>query len=138
MSTVPSVVDRDQFAKFIGVEIVSAENGQARAKLVVQNKHMNGIGVVQGGAIFTLADTAFAAACNTRRSATVGIHANISYLKPGHGPVLWAEASGVRDGKIGCYDVKIYDGDDSGPQHLIASFQGLSYQLPPQKAGGAK
>ncbi len=138
MSDGQSVVDRDQFAKFIGVEIVSAENGCARARLNVQNKHLNGLGVVQGGAIFTLADTAFAAACNSRRTATVGIHANISYLKPGRGPVLWAEASGVRDGKVGCYDVKIYDGDKNGPQHLIASFQGLSYQLSPKKAEGEK
>jgi len=138
MSNGPSVVERDQFAKFIGVEIVSAENGHARARLKVQEKHLNGIGVVQGGAIFTLADTAFAAACNSRRTATVGIHANISYLKPGQGPVLWAEASAVRDGKVGCYDVKIYDGDENGPQDLIASFQGLSYQLPPKKAGGEK
>ena len=130
-----SIVQRDQFAKLVGVEIVEVGAGRARLKMHVKPHHLNGIGIVQGGAIFTLADTAFAAACNSRGATTVAIHADISYVKAARGPVLWAEASDVKDGKVGVYEVKIFEGDDHGGKEIVASFQGVSYQLQPKSGG---
>jgi len=133
-----SIVQRDQFARFVGVEIIEVKPGWARLKLPVKPHHLNGIGIVQGGALFTLADTAFAAACNSRGATTVAIHADISFVKAAHGPVLWAEATDIKDAKVGVYEVKIFEGDDHGGQELVAAFHGVSYQLHKKSLGGSR
>jgi acyl-CoA thioesterase len=129
-----SIVQKDQFARLVGVEIIDVKPGRARLKLPVRPHHLNGIGIVQGGAMFTLADTAFAAACNSRGATTVAIHADISFVKAARGPVLWAEAVDIKDAKVGVYEVKVMEGDDSGGKEIVAVFQGVSYQLKPQPA----
>jgi len=75
------VVRNDRFAKFIGAEIVKAEPGYAVVEMKITDNHMNGLNMVQGGAIFTLADYAFAAASNNSGNITIGVNVNISYLK---------------------------------------------------------
>ena len=67
-----------------------------------------------GGAIFTLADFTFAVATNQHEDYyTVSTTANISYLRPGHGNVLYAEAKKIRDGKTTCfYDVDVYNDEN--------------------------
>ena len=124
-----SIVQQDQFARHVGVELVEVRPGWARLKMRVRPQHLNGIGIVQGGALFTLADTAFAAACNSRGATTVAIHADISFVKAAKGPLLWAEAIAVKDAKIGVYEVKVLEGDEDGGKEIVAAFHGVSYQL---------
>lgn len=123
-----SVVNRDEFAKLAGIEIVEVGQGTARARMKITPRHLNGLGMVHGGAIFTLADLAFAAACNACGVPTVALNASISYLKATTGGTLHAEAAEAStQGKMGVYTIRVTD--DAG--EIIAMFQGLAYRKGP-------
>ena len=116
---------KDLFAAFVGIELLEAGNGRALARLKLRDHHRNGLGMIQGGAIFTLADLAFAAAVNSRGRTAVAIHASISYLKAAQGDTLIAEAQEVSCGpKIAAYAIRITE--SSG--ELIARFEGMAYR----------
>ncbi|MEI7789425.1 MAG: PaaI family thioesterase [Chlorobiaceae bacterium] len=118
-------VKNDQFAQLLGIEIVDVSPGYALVEMKIEEKHKNGINIVQGGAIFTLADYAFAIACNADGSTTVGINASISYFKAPRGSYIRAEAKEVSKNKKICgHQVEIKDEDGT----LIASFSGLGYR----------
>jgi len=86
---------------------------------------VNGIGMVQGGALFTLADYAFGVAANADGSTAVGINASISYFRTPKGVTIYAEAMEERSNKKICgYKVLVKDEDGS----LVASFAGLGYR----------
>ena len=70
----------DRFAKYVGIELLEIGEGTARARLVLNDNHLNGIGIAHGGAIFALADLAFAGASNSHGTVAVAINANISYM----------------------------------------------------------
>ena len=81
--------------------------------------------MVHGGAVFTLADLAFAAACNSHGRVAVAIHCSISYIKAAQGDVLQAEAQEVSAGpKIGTYSIRITDGTGE----IVAVFEGMAYR----------
>ena len=83
----------DRFAAAAGVQLVEIGEGYARAVMTVTENHVNGANVCQGGAIFTLADLAFAAAVNSGGLMTVGTSNSITYLHSAHiGDILTAEA----------------------------------------------
>ncbi|ANW97768.1 thioesterase [Thermoclostridium stercorarium subsp. thermolacticum DSM 2910] len=111
-SNIMHTVCNDRFAKYIGAEIVKAEPGYAVVEMKITDNHMNGLNIVQGGAIFTLADFAFAAASNNNGIVTVGVNANISYLKSPEGSRLTAVARELKAGRKIChYDVEVNDGN---------------------------
>ncbi len=88
-----SIVTNDQFALFIGAQLVSVEEGRAVARLTVDKHHLNGAGVCMGGVLFTLADWAFAAAANSHNILTLTTGANMTYISSAKaGDVLTAEA----------------------------------------------
>jgi acyl-CoA thioesterase len=115
----------DQFCNFIGVELLDIKPGAAKAKLVIKDHHLNGAGVVQGGAIFTLADLTVAAAANSHGDLALVIHSDISYIKAISKGTLYAEATeeSLRS-KLGTYWVKVTD--ETG--ELIASVRGMVYR----------
>ncbi len=116
---------KDLFAGFVGIELIEAGNGRAKARLPIGDRHRNGLGLVHGGAIFTLADLAFAAAVNSRGRAAVAIHCSISYLKAAAGDVLFAEAEEVSCGpKIAAYTIRVTDASGE----IIALFEGMAYR----------
>jgi acyl-CoA thioesterase len=117
----------DRFAVRNDIELLEVRPGFARAKMAVHPHHLNGVGTVQGGAIFTLADFAFAAASNSHGTIAVAINVNISFLKAGRDGQLWAEAREVScNPKLGSYTVEVKN--DAGD--LIAIFQGMAYRKP--------
>ncbi|HOQ75444.1 MAG TPA: PaaI family thioesterase [Thermoclostridium sp.] len=117
-------VRNDEFARFIGLQLVTVEPGYAVVRMEVKPHHLNGVGSVQGGAIFTLADYAFAAACNSGGNATLGINANISYFRIPKGRVLTAEAREVSTTNRLCtYSVDVFDEDNV----LIARLTATGY-----------
>ncbi len=125
MKTLPEFLHGDQFVKLCGIELVSVEPGHAVTRMTVQPQHFNAIGIVQGGAIFTLADYAFAAASNSHGTVAVGINVSISYLKSAATGVLTAEAREVsRNAKLASYTVEVTDAAGA----LVAIFQGLVYR----------
>ncbi len=115
----------DSFAARSGVKLVSVTTGKARAKLKLKRDHWNGVGTAMGGAIFTLADFAFAAAANSHGTVSVAINAQITFMKAVRTGTLWAEAREVsKNHRLGSYTVEVKD--DGGD--LVALFQGLAYR----------
>ncbi len=115
----------DRFAERSGIELLSVSPGQARAKMTLHPHHLNGYGTVQGGAIFTLADFAFAAASNSHGTVAVAINVSITFIKAAKTGALWAEARELsKNFKLGSYTVEVKD--DQG--ELVALFQGLAYR----------
>jgi len=116
--------ENDRFAASSGMRLVELRPGFARTSLEIEDRHLNSVGIVQGGAIFTLADLAFAMACNSAGKVAVAINTNLSFLKATRSGTLYAESAEVaRSRKISTCAVRITD--DAG--ELIALFQGTAY-----------
>jgi acyl-CoA thioesterase len=118
--------ENDRASQDLGMEIISVEPGKAVLTMKVQDNMTNGHGTAHGGFIFTLADSAFAFACNSHGETTVAAHCSITYVRPGKlGDLLTAEAREIsRVGRSGIYDVRVsIDGV------TIAEFRGHSRSL---------
>jgi len=125
---------QDRFAAHAGVTLEHVEPGRARARLVIGPQHLNGVGIVQGGAIFTLADFAFAAASNSSGSVAVAIDVSISFLKAVTGGVLVAEAfEEAAAGRIGTSLIRVKDSEGG----LVAIFKGTAFRRRDSEAAPA-
>jgi acyl-CoA thioesterase len=115
----------DLASQDLGIEVEVTAPGKAVATLSVAKNMVNGHDICHGGFIFTLADTAFAFACNTYNRVTVAAGASIEFVRPGRlGDLLTARASEAhRGGRTGIYDITVSNQDDE----LIAIFRGRSY-----------
>jgi acyl-CoA thioesterase len=113
----------DDASKGLGMEIVEIKAGQATLAMTLKPHMVNGHGIAHGGFIFTLADSAFAFACNSHNERAVAAQANITFIKPGNlGDRLIATAREIsRSGRSGIYDVRVTAGDI-----VIAEFRGHS------------
>jgi acyl-CoA thioesterase len=78
---IATLFKRDAFAGANGVRIVEVRPGFARTELTIEARHLNAVGILQGGAIFTLADLAFACASNSHGSVAVSCQADMSFFK---------------------------------------------------------
>lgn len=115
----------DQFARHCGIELLEAKPGWSRVKMEIQEFHLNGAKTVHGGAIFTLADYAFAVAVNTQGQLALAINASTSFVKAAYSGTLYAEAEELSlTSRLGTYQVRISDDN----QQLIALFQGTAYR----------
>jgi acyl-CoA thioesterase len=126
-----AMMTRDVASRSLGIELVDAGEGRAVTRMTVRADMVNGHAMAHGGLIFTLADTAFACACNSYGPVTVAASADIVFVAPARaGDVLHAEAVvRTRFGRSGVYDVTVRrDGE------VIAEFRGRSYQLAPATA----
>lgn len=116
--------ENDRFAYGNGMRIIEVSPGYAVAEMEISQNHMNAVNTVQGGAIFTLADYAFAAACNSKGFVTVAINVSISFLKSPKGKVLMAKASEVSSSrKLCCYNVDVFDENND----IVARFTGNGF-----------
>ena len=82
----------DRFATNAGVELLEVKPGFAKARMQVTEEHLNAGGVCQGGALFTLADLAFAAVTNSHDQLTLSINANITFIRSVKEGYVYAEA----------------------------------------------
>jgi len=114
----------DHTTKGMGMTVEVVGPGLATLSMVVRKDHLNGHGSCHGGAIFTLADSAFAFACNSHNTITVAQHCSVTFLAPGReGDRLTATAREVTlAGRSGIYDVTVSREDGV----VIAEFRGLS------------
>lgn len=113
----------DRASRHLGMTIDAVGPGHAVLRMTITESMTNGHGIAHGGFIFTLADSAFAFACNSHGARTVASQCSIAYLRPGHlGDELVARAREVsRNGRNGIYDVSVSAGG-----HIIAEFRGHS------------
>ena len=117
----------DDASQGLGMRIVEVKSGQATLTMTVRPDMVNGQRIAHGGFIFTLADSAFAFACNSHNARAVAAQGHITFIKPGKlGDVLVATAREVsRRGRSGIYDVRVTSGHD-----VIAEFRGHSRTIP--------
>jgi acyl-CoA thioesterase len=113
----------DDASKGLGMQIVEVKPGQATLSMTVQPHMVNGQRIAHGGFIFTLADSAFAFACNSHNQKAVAAQGDITFIRPGRlGDVLVATAREIsRSGRSGIYDVRVAAGSE-----VIAEFRGHS------------
>lgn len=122
-----AMYERDAGAQKLEIEITSVGPGVSVATMPVRADMLNGHGICHGGYIFSLADTAFAYACNSRNHATVAQHCAIEFIAPAKlGDRLTATAKEqVLAGRNGVYDITVRREDGA----TIACFRGRSFQL---------
>ena len=113
----------DDASSTLGMEILDVKSGEATLAMTIQPHMVNGQRIAHGGFIFTLADSAFAFACNTHNGRAVAAHCQITFIRPGKlGDRLVAAAREVsRNGRSGIYDVRVTAGNQ-----VIAEFRGHS------------
>ncbi len=114
MATIEDFLRNDRFAVENGCEIVLVERDKVIVRMVVAERHLNAGGVVQGGAIFTLADWAFAALANSCGCLTVSVSSNITFVRAVGGGTLYAHASLVQPHhRISLIEVRVVDDSDN-------------------------
>lgn len=116
--------ERDRASQHHGMRIAAVSPGRATVEMTVTANMCNGHGTAHGGAIFTLADSAFAFACNSRDVPSVAQHCTITFVSPAReGERLIAEAAEMSlEGRFGIYDVVV-----RGPEgRTVAAFRGNS------------
>lgn len=119
-------LQKDKFAKFLGIELVEVRDGYAKCTMTVAEEMLNSHGSTHGGAIFTLADYAFAAACNSYGQVAVALQVSINFLEAVKtGARLVAEAKEESlSARIGLYRLLVTD--ESGT--LVAAAQATAYR----------
>lgn len=123
--TIHEFLQGDKFALLAGVELLETGNGYARARMEIKPEHLNGGGVCQGGALFTLADLAFAAAANSHARLTLSTTSTIHFFKAESKGYLYAEAREIFSHKrLSHCEVRITN--EKGD--LIATFTGDGYR----------
>ncbi len=123
---VSHMMEHDRFSQWLGIEIVEIKEGYSKIKMTIREEMVNGFGIIHGGIAFSLADSAFAFACNNRNVLSVALDTSINFIKPVHtGDVLVAEAKELHNGKsTGLYHIAIRNQKD----HEVAVFKGLCYR----------
>lgn len=117
----------DDASSGLGMEIADIGPGRATLTMTVRPEMVNGQRIAHGGFIFTLADSAFAFACNSHNDRAVAAQGNITFIRPGNlGDKLVATAREIsRSGRSGIYDVRVTAGET-----VIAEFRGHSRTVP--------
>ena len=120
-------IESDPFCETLGIELVGLEPGHAQTELTITESLLNFHGTPHGGAIYSLADAAFAAASNSHGQTAVALETNISYLEAVEtGETLTATATETHDGgRTAEYEIEVTDESDS----RIATFRGRVYRL---------
>jgi acyl-CoA thioesterase len=125
-ATAEAMWSRDRAAQALGIKIVRVQPGASLLTMAVRSDMVNGHHICHGGMIFSLADTAFAYACNSYNKNTVASACHIDFLAPAkEGEMLEAEAvERSASGRTGVYDITVRVGN-----RTIALFRGKSYRI---------
>jgi acyl-CoA thioesterase len=120
------MIAADEASRALGIEVVAYGDGRAEVRMKVRADMVNGYELAHGGLVFALADTAFAAACNSVAAPTVAAGAEIVFVAPARlGDELVATAElRTEFGRSGIYDVTVRRDDT-----VVAEFRGRSHRL---------
>ena len=125
MDDLKRFVERDVFAKHLGITMLEYSGGRAKASVEIKQHHLNSAGMLHGGAIFALADAVFAVASNSHGTLAVAINVSISFFKAIKSGTLYAEGREVSiNPKLATYLIDVKDQEGNA----IALFQGTVYR----------
>lgn len=120
------MMQHDAFSNWLGIEVLNVQEGYSKIKMTVRQEMVNGFGIAHGGIAFSLADSAFAFACNNRNNLSVALDTSINFLKAVNvGDELTAEAKEIHNGKsTGVYLITIINQQ----QETVAHFKGCCFR----------
>jgi acyl-CoA thioesterase len=126
VDVVSHMMKHDLFSQWLGIEVLEVKEGYSKIRMTVRDEMINGFGIVHGGVAFSLADSAFAFACNNRNNLSVALDTAINFTKPVHvGDILTAETKEIHNGKsTGLYHITITNQKD----HIVAIFKGTCFR----------
>lgn len=123
---VSKMIYHDSFSQWMGVEVLEIKEGCSRIQMTIRKEMVNGFGIVHGGLPFSLADSAFAFACNNRNNLSVALDVTITFMKAVNvGDVLTAEAKEVHNGRsTGVYLITV----TNQKNEQVALFKGTCFR----------
>ncbi len=128
---VAMIREKDTFAKLLGIEVLEAKDGRSRVRMELTEHTANAVGNAHGGVLFSLADVAFASACNSEGILSVAIEFSIQYLAP-HPSAGVLFARGEKSGetrKLGFYRLEVTAEDGT----VVAQGQAVAYKVGTRK-----
>ncbi len=125
-SVVTHMMENDYFSQWMGVEVIEIKEGYSKIKMAIRREMVNGFGIVHGGLPFSLADSAFAFACNNRNNLSVALDVTITFTKAVNiGDVLTAEAKEIHNGRsTGVYLISVFN----QKEEQVALFKGTCFR----------
>jgi len=123
---VAHMMENDFFSQWMGVEVLEVKEGYSRIRMTIRKEMVNGFGIVHGGLPFSLADSAFAFACNNRNNLSVALDVTITFTKAVNvGDVLIAEANEIHNGRsTGVYLIHV----TNQRNEQVALFKGTCFR----------
>jgi len=120
------MMENDFFSQWMGVEVLEVKEGYSRIRMTIRKEMVNGFGIVHGGLPFSLADSAFAFACNNRNNLSVALDVTITFMKAVNvGDVLTAEAKEIHNGRsTGVYLITV----TNQKSEQVALFKGTCFR----------
>ena len=125
-SVVSHMMENDYFSQWMGVEVLEVKKGYSKIRMTIRKEMVNGLGIVHGGIPFSLADSAFAFACNNRNNLSLALDVTITFTKAVNiGDVLTAEAKEVHNGRsTGVYLITV----TNQKEESVALFKGTCFR----------
>lgn len=125
-AVVSHMMQNDFFSQWMGVEVLDVKEGYSKIRMTIRKEMVNGFGIVHGGLPFSLADSAFAFACNNRNNLSVALDVTITFMKAVNvGDVLTAEAKEIHNGKsTGVYLIQV----TNQRNEQVALFKGTCFR----------
>lgn len=126
VQVVNRMMEHDAFSQWLGIQVLEVREGYSKIQMTLRNEMLNGFGVIHGGVTFSLADSAFAFACNNRNNLSMALDVSITFTKAGApGDVLTAEAKEVHNGRsTGLYLISVTN--EQGQS--VAVFKGTCFR----------
>lgn len=123
---VQHMMEHDLFSQWLGINVIEIKEGYSKITMTIRKEMINGLGIIHGGVAFSMADSAFAFACNNRNVLSVALDTSINFLKPVHvDDLLIAEAIELHNGRsTGLYHITI----TNQHEHVVAVFKGTCYR----------
>ena len=123
---VDHMMENDYFSQWMGVDVLDVKEGYSRIKMIIRKEMVNGFGIVHGGIPFSLADSAFAFACNNRNNLSVALDVTITFTKAVNiGDELTAEGKEVHNGRsTGVYLITVVNQKNE----QVALFKGTCFR----------
>ena len=125
-SVVDHMMQHDLFSQWLGIKVLEVKEGYSKITMVLREEMVNGFGVIHGGIPFSLADSAFAFACNNRNNLSMALDTSINFTKPTKpGDSLVAEAKELHNGRsTGLYLITITNQNNE----QVAVFKGTCFR----------
>lgn len=125
-NVVNHMMENDFFSQWMGVEVLEVKEGYSKIRMTIRKEMVNGFGIVHGGLPFSLADSAFAFACNNRNNLSVALDVTITFMKAVNvGDILTAEAKEIHNGRsTGVYLITV----SNQKNEQVALFKGTCFR----------